>query len=408
MTDKTDKTTHQGVSGKGENRTKNAVGQLYQLPDGNIVDQEATEWLIRLDSDKPLSANEEKAFQEWLARGPVHREAINQLNSFWGNQVLTELITSSAGARQAGQNQTGLISALAANFKAYLSTMRGLAVTASLVAVTLTLGLLIGSKEITDSNGLYVTAVGQQKTIEMADGSRLQLNTNSQVEVDYNQSYRNIRLIQGEVHFEVAKNPQLPFRVYAGSGRVQAVGTAFTVYLKDKDVDVLVTEGRVALASLTLAEQENPVGKTKEKLNKVDVNPDRQIDTYANSLPRELAELDAGQGVILTSAPQPGEANTTAQLIAQTISDEEFKRRQSWRSGLLVFSGEPLEQVISEVSRYTTITIDIADPALGQVEIGGRFRVGNMDEMFKALEANFGVKVKRLAYNHVQLASARQ
>ena len=65
------------------------------------------------------------------------------------------------------------------------------------------------------------------------------LNTNSQIQVDYSEKQRNIRLLQGEAHFEVAKDRDKPFHVYAGNGRAQAVGTAFAVYLKESDMQVL-------------------------------------------------------------------------------------------------------------------------------------------------------------------------
>lgn len=401
-----------------KNKTGNVESNISQFPDRKIVDQEAAEWLIKLDSDKPLSHQEQTALRDWLARGPVHREALNQLNSFWGNNVLTELIVppvtsgakSEAKPEDRPEERQSLIATLAQWLKESLWSPGGVTVTASIALIALTLTLVIGGN-ITDTNGIYATIVGQQKTIEMADGSRLQLNTNSKVAVEYSDNFRNIRLIQGEVHFDVAKNPQLPFRVYAGNGRVQAVGTAFTVYLKDKEVDILVTEGRVALASLgsTLA---------NVKDNKITTNIETKtvpeaIDHFANSTPLKMAELDAGQAAILKAtenqpATQTSVANTKENTveITQTMTDEELARRQSWRSGLLVFSGEPLTQVIDEISRYTTISIEIADPSIGAIEIGGRYRVGDIDEMFDALEANFGLQVKRLAYNRVQLVAA--
>ena len=280
--------------------------------------------------------------------------------------------------------------------------------------------LVFGGQDITQSNGLYVTAVGQQKSIEMSDGSTLQLNTNSQVEVSYNNSYRNIRLIQGQVHFDVAKNPELPFRVYAGSGRVQAVGTAFTVYLKDKDVDVLVTEGRVALAALAPTQTPTliPISTSFEeaaadKNTAADKNLYSRVDPYVNSAAKNLGELDAGEAVTMTLSqsqlsPQTNENTGSVLAPIKIISKEDLKRRQSWRNGLLVFSGEPLEYVVNEISRYTTVSIEITDPQVRLMEIGGRFRVGDVDGMFNALEANFGLHVNRLAYNRVQLSPAKE
>ena len=107
---------------------------------------------------------------------------------------------------------------------------------------------------ITAANGLYATAVGQQTTTVLPDGSQIILNTNSQIRVKYGDQYRQVHLLQGEALFTVAKNSSRPFRVYAGSGQIQAIGTAFSVYLKGPVVQVTVTEGRVALATRRSAE----------------------------------------------------------------------------------------------------------------------------------------------------------
>ena len=372
---------------------------IHAFPDRKMIEDEAATWLIKLDSDKPLTNQEQTAFREWLERSAVHRNAINQLNTFWGNNVLTELMVP------LGKPEThrGLLANVFAGLMRNVWTAGGLSATAAVVTLALTLTLVLSGNNMIESNGLYVTAVGQQKSIIMADGSTLQLNTNSQVEVEYNDNYRNIRLIQGEVHFDVAKNPALPFRVYAGSRRVQAVGTAFTVYLKDKEVNVLVTEGRVALAALETTAtgfEKNRVDNGLADSDLIDSSAMLAVDPYANIATKNLGELDAGQATTLTVTE-----NFAAPPV-QAFSREELKRMQSWRNGLLVFSGEPLQQVVNEISRYTTVSIEITDPEVRSMEIGGRFRVGDIDGMFSALEENFGLRVNRLAYNRVQLAPA--
>ena len=82
-------------------------------------------------------------------------------------------------------------------------------------------------------------------------------------------------------------------------------------------------------------------------------------------------------------------------------------RRLSWRKGLLIFAGEPLEEVVAEISRYTTVSIEITDPTVRTIKIGGQFRVGEIDAMFDVLEENFGLRVTRLSYNHIQLSAAQ-
>ena len=76
-------------------------------------------------------------------------------------------------------------------------------------------------------------------------------------------------------------------------------------------------------------------------------------------------------------------------------------------TGYWIFYGESLEQVVDEISRYTTMSIHITDPSIRDIQIGGRFRVGEIDEMFNALETNFDLKFTQNSYNQV-LISARQ
>ena len=390
------------------------MDNLHAFPDRKAIEEEAVTWLIKLDSDKPLTSQENGEFQEWLSRSAVHRESINQLSQFWGNNVLTELMVPLGKSETQRGLWVGLLASWVNGWASSLTGSRAIGATVAVTALAVSLMLVFGGQDITQSNGLYVTAVGQQKSIKMSDGSTLQLNTNSQVEVSYNNSYRNIRLIQGQVHFDVAKNPELPFRVYAGSGRVQAVGTAFTVYLKDKDVDVLVTEGRVALAALAPTQTPTliPISTSFEN-TAADKNLYSRVDPYVNSAAKNLGELDAGEAVTMTLSqnqlgPQTNENTGSVLAPIKIISQEDLKRRQSWRNGLLVFSGEPLEYVVNEISRYTTVSIEITDPQVRLMEIGGRFRVGDVDGMFNALEANFGLHVNRLAYNRVQLSPAKE
>ena len=381
---------------------------IAQFPGRDAIEDEALEWLIRLDGDKPLSAEEERAFDQWLARSPAHREQLKSLNTFWANSnVLSELMDP--------ESIMTLSRKRLVSWFWPLPTVRVAAVAS--IVVALTLSFVFSDRHHMATNGLYVTAVGQQKNITLADDSRLQLNTNSQIQVDYSEGYRNIRLLQGEVHFEVAKDPDKPFSVYAGSGRVQAVGTAFNVYLKDDNVDVYVTEGRVALASiLPLAPSVKVASEADATVELASTPPTK--DLYAEAELNGLGTMAAGEGAMLkqTQAKVPGSGADSGQLqpvvelVPKLIDDPEKQNANlAWRQGLLVFSGETLEQAVAEISRYTTVSIEIVDPELRQLKIGGQIQVSDTDSMFKALEANFGLTVKRLSYNRVQVvADARK
>ena len=270
--------------------------------------------------------------------------------------------------------------------------------------------------------------MGEQRQLELPDGSVIYLNTNSQVQIDYTATTRNILLLQGEAHFDVAKNPGRPFNVYAGGGLVQAVGTAFTVFFKDDEaIDVTVTEGKVALSALSIKQGQLQVGtagkratptqqqasntspsvKPATKTPEANPNSNQALAYYASIPVDKLGELEAGQVTTLIVAQQPQAQSTYKLDQIKTIAQDELERRGAWRSGLLIFTGNSLEDVVAEISRYTTLNIEIVDPALKKIRIGGQFSVdGSTSALFDALEANFGLTVTQLDYNRVKISAA--
>ena len=238
----------------------------------------------------------------------------------------------------------------------------------------------------------------------------MRLNTNSQIKVDYRDGHRNIHLVQGQAHFDVAKNKANPFRVYAGKGRVQAVGTSFTVYLREKDIEVLVAEGKVALAAQKPAHAVNKSPEANlERRSEQAIESDAPLPNdpeYYLTIPVEqLGLLVEGQGAtILVAQDNHSEFPAPTQKV-ELIDAQSIERREAWRQGLLLFAGDSLEDVVAEISRYTTMSIEIVDPALKEIRIGGQFRVGDIRGMFDVLEANFGLSVTLLENNRVQISA---
>ena len=370
---------------------------IVEFPDRKAIEEEAAAWLIKLDGDRAPSAKELASLREWLARSPVHREQLDSIADFWGKMnVLTELAVPLAHAE--GRANRSLI----ASFRHAIPQFgrAGLATAVIVIGISVAATFWFRADSFLSSNGLYATAVGQQQSTTLADGSVVMLNTNSQFKVDYDNEYRNIRLLQGEAHFTVAKNPARPFRVYAGNGRVQAVGTAFSVYLKDNTIDVTVTEGEVALASFNrpstnrLPQQGAPLG-TDQSSGSNAIDHIGIVDV--------LGTIKAGESATIGSDLDSGTVSTIKAI--ETVEPREMAKRLSWREGVLTFAGDPLEVVVEEISRYTTVSIEFANPAVRAIRIGGRFPIGETDAMFAALEANFGLRVNRLSHDRVMLSA---
>ncbi len=361
---------------------------IYKFIDSRVINEEAGRWLIRLDGDEAPNAQDLEELHEWMSRSPLHREKLSQLASLWDKlNVLTEL--SVPLERQDSHSEVGA----AAEFKTRIAARwaffpQGLALAAVLVlGVFITLGTGWPGSSVDESNGRYFTEIGHQQELTLADGSKVQLNTNSELRVAYSEHYRDIFLLDGEVHFDVAKDKQKPFRVFAGNGRVQAIGTAFSVYLVDNNVKVTVTEGRVALAG---------------------VSKNSTSELRLESPVENLGSLAAGQGATIVQLDTSEDGSRPKPVLdnIQIFKQEELSRRLSWQQGLLVFTGEPLQQVVEEISRYTTISIAIPDPQVRAIKVGGQFEVGDTEIMLEALEDTFALRVVRNSDGSVQILAA--
>ncbi len=373
---------------------------VVTFPDRKAIEEEAGAWLIKLDGDSAPSAEELASLREWLERSPVHREQLGSLADIWGKMnVLTELAVP-LGHPEGRTNRS-----FAESLRHAIPQMgrAGFVTAVIVIGIGVAATFWLRPEPFLSSNGLYATAVGQQQSTTLADGSVVLLNTNSQIKVDYNSQYRNIRLLQGEAHFTVAKNAARPFRDDAGNGRVQAVGPPFSVYLKDNTIDVTVTEGKVELASVSRPET--------NRLPPPGTPPGTDQSSGSNAIidsgiVETLGTIRAGESATLQSFLDADIVSTINAI--ETIEAQEMAKRLSWREGILTFAGDPLEVVVDEISRYTTVSIEITDPVVRATRIGGRFPIGETDAMFDHLEANFGLRVTRLSHDRVLVSVAEE
>lgn len=342
--------------------------KVVPLPSAQQVEAEAAAWLTVLGREH-VTAEERAEFKRWLRHSERHRAAFEALSSLWEDmEILQDLedigaAMATAPVRSRSWPRKRVLMAAAASFA---------------MALVASAGLYFAHLRGLEQRGTFMTAVGTQRTVELSDGSVIQLNTNTHVEVSLSRSERLVRLARGEAYFVVAKDAGRPFSVMAGSRIVKAVGTAFTVHRRANDaIEVTVEEGTVALGS---APQRSDAGSVGE----------------AQILDRTLlAQLTAGQSAVF---------DLRVEGIA-LVPESELKRRLAWRQGVLVYSGESLEEVVADVSRYTDIRIEIADPALNARSVAGYFPVARIDGFFQSLELNFGIRVERVSPTHVRLSS---
>lgn len=359
------------------------------------IHQEACAWLAKLDGET-FGPNDREALNKWMGQSPKHLAELQNLARLWGQlNVLTELAVEppSHAERPASDTSRGgwrfpVLPAMAAS-------LSFVAVCVVVLGLVFRSALWSGHELPVSQNGDYVTMVGEQQTLSLNDGSTLLLNTDTRVKVEYREHERRVYLLQGEAHFDVAHWPERPFHVYAGSRFVRAVGTAFSVYLKPSGMDVTVTEGRVAL---------RPLGKVSPPAKDLGGNSDAYAprgrhDGRPYGAPDvELAGetyADAGQRIRVDGD----------RARVENVEQEQLEKSLAWHNGLLRFTGDPLEQVIDEVGRYTQQQVVILDPEIRELRIGGIFKVGETDRLFEALEASFGVQVVRINDNLAHLSA---
>lgn len=375
------------------------------------IRKEAQAWVLKFNLDTPPTNADVLALRNWASRSSVHRAELERAQTFWCDaDSLSELAVPLC--RQSKKSKPVALRAVVESLIAAIR--RGLTNNpASAVFAVLFLGLSITLSSLylpitgTVGNGVFRTTVGEQKTLILRDDSQIQLDTYSQVRVDYSEGRRQIYLQHGKAYFKVSENAERPFEVYAGTGMVRAVGTAFSVYLDDQDVKVIVDDGRVALARVDQQEKsftkEGPVtDKTSVRRNVASNPAGAESNTAVVDLEPRIGEifltLDKGQSAVF---------NQNSEALS-VLAENELSRDLAWRRGLLIFAGDPLSKVVSEVSRYTSTTIEIADPELRSLMIGGRFKVGELEALLDVLGAGFGVQISYVDNDHIKLHSAQQ
>ena len=328
------------------------MADVHRLPSVRKVEQEASEWIARLDADD-VTAEDRARFETWRRAHPCHARAFEDLSQTW-NRFLKAPPSAAEGTFDESR------SLQSANAR------RGLwswALAASAILLTVLGGLYIQRPVAATP---FKTAVGEQLTVPLPDGSSLELNSNSLVRVDYSSRRRIIHLDRGEAFFKVAHDARRPFWVTAGGGWVRAVGTEFNVYLRQSSLQVTVRDGTVQ------------AGESRDL--RMTAQPDEQ----------KLAPW-----VTLTRGQQADLEASAARKRA--LSPDELAEAVSWRSGTVYFENRPLAEVVAELNRYSVEQLVLEDDALRTLRVGGTFQTGPQGAaaLRRMLEQNYDIDVRR-------------
>lgn len=336
------------------------------------VRRQALSWLLARHSGA-WTDDAQRAFADWLAEDEAHRREYQSAQQLWDE--FDTFKTADFPQRQAalayrpvgdlanvvrfpGAAETGAVAPAKPN-----RPVRSRAWRQTAAAVAASVLLAVGAQTYSQTGvSRYRTAIGEQQSIFLADGSRIVLNTDTELAVDIGLLHRSVLLMRGEALFTVSHNPLRPFEVDAGSGKIRDIGTQFNVYRQPERVDVTVLEGEVDIIT--------PTQSAKHTLTagrSAFFNPQGAVQTQA--------------------AGNPGAAT-------------------AWEQGKLVFNEQALEQVLAQIARYHAVQFDVADPKLRELKVSGTFKTANLQLLLETLEAGFPVKAQIIDTQHVRLSRA--
>ncbi len=335
--------------------------------------EQACDWIARLD--RSLTKTEIAELQQWLAAHPQHRESLLEVAALWDKMDSLRRLADLFPSTEPQQRQPWRPLAIAASL-ACLFTLATLFWRAD--------GFLTNpaaTPALVATQSSYQTRVGETSTIELPDSSRLLLNTNSFVVVKYSAKARIIELQRGEIMINVAHDNSRPLSVVAAGKIIQAVGTAFNVQVRNTQVELIVTDGKVRV----------------ETAAALQLQDEHQL---AARLPASALAISKGERVDLDASGQREEK-------VQKIAAVDIAANLSWRSGNLIFRGESLADAVAEISRYTDIQFELSDDAkLKDIHVAGMFKTGDVDGLLAVFKSNFNISHERLSRDKILLKFA--
>jgi transmembrane sensor len=294
--------------------------------------KQASRWLLRLQGEA-VSPADRSAFEAWYRAHSEHAAAFDALTTTVDRlrQLRARIAADPAPSPPAFQRSR----------RSMLAAVAGGALAASFVGFVWIAGVAPWGEETLSLEA----GLGVQRQVKLADGSQVELNTGTSLDVRMSATSRRVKLAHGEALFKVAHEAQRPFEVEVAGHVVRAVGTEFSVRADANATTLLVIEGKVSVA---------PAGGGAPQL----VSAAERFD---------LVDW----------------VRTTA------LSTKDIERALAWRRGMLEFDGASLDTVVAEVERYTGAHFIFADPALADLPMVTYFRAADLNGFISRLESSY-------------------
>ncbi len=276
------------------------------------IKREAADWLARSLGDD-WSAENERAFQEWMAADARHAAAFKAVNTVW--------VSAAALPRPMLQQRVHSRPVLDRRL-----LLGGIAAAGALGGTFAFMSMAAAKT--------YVTDVGEQKHVALEDGTEILLDTNTKLVVTFSDKTRLVDLRYGRANFRVAGDAKRNFEVKAANRLVQGGRSIFDVRRDGDDVSVVIIEGQVTVTG-----------------GAADV--------------RTAQRLGVGDRLTSRAASAP------------KLDKPNLQPLLAWQTGQAIFDGEPLPGAVAEMNRYSTLKLDVADARIAKFRVSGVYRVGD-------------------------------
>jgi len=297
---------------------------------------QARAWYVRL-ADEQAGASEWEIFTLWLEENSLHVDAYNRVEL-----VLTDIYA--AQPRTATKNNVVLLSPRPRPSKLHMRV----AGIAALMIAALTLFMATNIFQTQPVYTQYATNIGGHEDIILKDGTKISLNTNTQIRVAMSRKTRTVTIKRGEAYFEIAPDNKRPFMVLAQGTTITDIGTAFSVYGSDQALTVSVVDGIV------------------------DMSTDAQV-----------VRLKQGQQAVQIR----GDSNIAVNVI-------DIENISTWRDGVLVFEDAALSSIVPELNRYFNTPITLSGDQVANLTFSGVLNINDQDTLLGSMKALMPIKTE--------------
>lgn len=313
------------------------TGGLNQKSNSKIIEAQAVEWLIARDERGSWTKEDQKALDAWLVESPAHATAFWRVEAGWNRtELISEIPPFDLSLKQ--------LSRTVPWFRFFR-----IAASLGLFAILGAGGYLHLSRPEVQT---FETPIGGRKIVTLFDGSQIELNTNTVLQISSNQ--RDVALVRGEALFQIHHDAEHPFSVSVSGHKVTDLGTEFLIRTNENGLRIALVEGRARI----------------------------EPDTGAQN---QTATLVPGDVAVAT----------TESLAVSKKSEQQLRDELAWQKGVLVFDNTPLTEAASEFNRYNNVKLVVADPGAVHMKINGAIHFNDSAEFTRLAKNLFGLNAEQ-------------